>query len=452
MGKVSVRHGIARAYAFLFGRLLTVIGVTWLPAVLYAVAASFLVQHMNSAMRVAVPSEAGVLGEYAFFYFAGLLVLTAFFGALIGIALAQSALGLRSEPVVARLVVGPREGRLFFALLCFYAVVIGALLVLTLAAGFGVTTASQYAATHNMRFDWLGVPFQVWLNGFAGAAAAILFVLLTVRFGFLLGPLAASGKKALLTRARVVSAGNFVRLAIVYLTVGLPAFALLAVCERAFGGFDIGWAGGTKISFSIEPGGLAAFGAILAGGLVVLHALFAGASAAAYEQLGDAAEPAAAQEPVFALHESAAAAAFADMRARDSGSARPGDQRATMMRDGIAPRAEPVAREPVFAETPARVTEHIAPVEEQDLRAQPGVMQTETPVQAVAPAAEEAVPVEQAASGASEIQPAAEHADLVALADVAEAHAELAPAAELPPLDPAGAISASPQPEVTPPG
>ncbi len=449
MGKVSVRHGIARAYAFLFGRLPTVIGVTWLPAMLYGVAAGFLLQRMNSAMKVALPSEAGGLDEYAFFYFAGLLVLTAFFGALIGVALAQTALGLRGEPVVARLVVGPREGRMFFALLCFYAIVIGALLVLTLAAGFGVTTASQYAAAHNMRFDWLGVPFQVWLNGFAGATAAILFVLLTVRFGFLLGPLAASGKKALLTRARIISAGNFGRLAIVYLAAGMPALALLAVCESTFGGFDIGWAGGMKVSFSIEPGGLAVFGAILAGGLVVLHALFAGASASAYEQLGDAAEPVAAQEPVFALHESAAAAAFADMRARDSGSARPGDQRTTIMRDEFAPRAEPVAREPAFAET---LAEHVTTVEEQDLRAQPGVVQSETPVQAVAHPAEEAVPAEQVASGTSEIHPATEHADLVALADVAEAHAELAPEAELPPLDPAGAISASPQPEVTPPG
>jgi hypothetical protein len=97
MAKISVRHSVAQAYGLLFGRPLTVIGLTWLPAVFYAVAADFLIHRMDAAMATAVPSANGLFGQYAFFYFIALVVATAFYGAVIAVPLTRQAVSsLRS--------------------------------------------------------------------------------------------------------------------------------------------------------------------------------------------------------------------------------------------------------------------------------------------------------------------------------------------------------------------
>src|SRR3974390_1306181 len=117
MAKITVRHAAAAGYGLLFGRPLTVLGLTWLPAAVYAAVASTLVRDMSEAMAYATPAISGVAARYVFVYFTGLVVATAAFGALIAVPLTRQAFGLRDEPVMAHLVVGPREGRMFFALL-----------------------------------------------------------------------------------------------------------------------------------------------------------------------------------------------------------------------------------------------------------------------------------------------------------------------------------------------
>src|ERR1700733_12005039 len=201
MAKISVRHGIARAYGYLFGRLFQVIGLSWLPAVFYAVAATFLIQRMSGAMQTAVPSDAGLLGEYAFAYFFALVIVTAFLGAVIAVPLTRDALGRREDIVAAHFVVGGREARLFFALLRFYAVETILLVALVIAAGIGVTTAARYAAANHLHLDWAGLPFQIWLNVGAGVVGAIVFVLIATKLGFLLTPVASLEKHAKLGRA-----------------------------------------------------------------------------------------------------------------------------------------------------------------------------------------------------------------------------------------------------------
>jgi hypothetical protein len=194
MTKISVRHGIARAYGFLVGRLFQVLGLSWLPALFYAVAATFLIERMSGAMQSAVPSDAGLLGEYALFYLIALVAVTAFLGAVIAVPLTKEALGQRDEPVAAHFVVGPREARMFFAVLQFYTVAILALIALAFAARSAVTAAAGYADAQHLHLDWAGIRFEAWLNLGAWLVAGAVFLLLAARLSFMLSPMAAAEK------------------------------------------------------------------------------------------------------------------------------------------------------------------------------------------------------------------------------------------------------------------
>ena len=280
MVKISVRHGVAQAYGLLFGRPLTVVGLTWLPAVFYAIAAGYFIQRMNAAMAVAVPSASGLFGQYAFFYFAALVVVTALFGAVISVPLTREAFGLRDERVAVHFVIGAREFRMFLALLGYYAILVAALVVLAIGGGVAISQATHYAASHGVAQSWLGVPLESWLNSAGGTIATIALLVLSCRYGFFLDAVAAAEDRARLGRASALSRGNFWSIAAIWLFVGLPAGAVLIACEMTFSGI-------TPSSFaSVGP---MIFAGILAGGLVVLHALAAGASAGAYSELAEAA-------------------------------------------------------------------------------------------------------------------------------------------------------------------
>jgi hypothetical protein len=475
MAKISVRHGIARAYGFLVGRLFQVLGLSWLPAVFYAVAATFLIQRMSGAMQSAVPSDAGLLGEYALFYLVALVVVTAFLGAVIAVPLTREAMSQHDEWAAAHFVVGPREGRMFFALLRFYAVVILALVALAFAAGIAVTTAARYAEAQHLHLDWGGIRFQVWLNLGAALVAAAVFLVVAARLGFMLSPMAAAEKHVSLARAWHLSRGNFWRIAFTYLAVGLPAALLIVTCETSLGGLEMGKTlpSGMQAFYTVQHDHIAVFATILAAGLVVLQALFAGASASAYEELADAAayETAPAAAPVY--HEPAhePAMAFADAGPRGFADARPTDHRFAGQREDLASAAAAEATMPVMMETPpveyAAPTEPAEPHELNSLHVE--TAQSDVAHEVVAPQVEEHVA--EAAPTVEYAEPVTEHTEatpteFVATGAPAEAHADtgagtehaeqiiIEPSAtEAPPLDPTGAMAATaPHEEYTPPG
>jgi len=452
MAKISVRHGVARAYGFLFGRLFQVLGLSWLPAVFYAVAATYLIQRVSGAMQSAVPADAGLLGEYPFFYFLALIAVTAFLGAVIAVPLTRDALGLRDEPVAVHFVVGPREARMFFALLRFYAVEVVVLLVLAVAAGIGVSSAVRYADTQHLHLGWAGISLQGWLDIGAAVVAAAVFLMVASRLGFLLSPMAAAEKHVKLVRAGQLSRGNFWRIAFTYLIVGLPATLLLATCETTIGGLQMGKTlpSGMQAFYTVETGHIAIFAAILAGGLVALQALFAGASAAAYDELAEAAAYEAAPVEVETPAYREPVMAFADARPRDFGDARPGDHRSSELREDLASRAAAEAALPMFAAAQPEVLTN--PVEGHDLRAQASAS-----VEGVAVQPEEQVAAVEHSEPAQEFQAAGDHAETTAHTDAAAEQIEEVPSAieplpDAPPLDPVGAMAAEPQAEYTPPG
>lgn len=300
MAKISVRHCVAQAYGLLFGQPFTLIGLTWLPALFYALATAWLIQRMDMAMAAAVPSGDGILGQYALFYFALLVVATALFGGTIAVSLTRQAFALREERVAAHLVIGARELRLFFALTRYYALTVMTLLVFATAAGIAVSRGTNYASVHGIGLVWLGVSFQTWLNSAAAVAAALSFLFFAVRFGFLLDAVAAVEERTTLSRARALSRGNFWRIAVTLFIVAVPACVLFVACETTFGGLAL-----EPHGYSIAAANAASFAGILAGALVVLHALLAGASASAYAEMAEAVaqenEPA--DEAVYQLHQ-----------------------------------------------------------------------------------------------------------------------------------------------------
>ncbi len=456
MAKISVRHGVARAYGFLFGRLFQVLGLSWLPALFYAVAATFLIERLSAAMQSAVPADANLLGEYALFYLLALITVTAFLGAVIAVPLTREAMGRHDEWAAAHFVVGPREGRMFFALLRFYAVIVIAAIALAFAVGIAVTTAARYAETQHLQLDWAGIRFQVWLNLAAALVAAAVFLIVAARLSFLLAPMAAAEKHVSLARAVRMSRGNFWRTAFVYLAVGVPTALLLLTCETSFGGLEMGKTlpSGMQAFYTVAPSHIAIFATVLAVGLVVLQALFAGASAAAYEELADAAAYETAQEavPAAAFHEPAMA--FADAGPRGFADARPTDHRIAEQREDLASAAAAEAAMPPMMETQPQV--HTTPSDETDLRMQAAVVHEEVPSQPEEHAPEPAIADEHAAP-AQEFQATAEHADTVVHAVAPEEHGEDTPVIidqvqEAPPLDPVGAMAAAPHEEYTPPG
>ncbi len=296
MAKISVRHSVAQAYGLLFGRPLTVIGLTWLPAVFYGVGADFLIHRMDAAMAVAVPSANGLFGQYAFFSFIALVVATAFYGAVIAVPLTRQAFGLHEEQVAVHLVVGAREFRLFFAFLRYYAIAVTALVVLAIGAGIAITQGLHYAATHGLPAVWHGYPLETWLNSLAGAITVITFAVLAVRYGFFLDAIGAVEDHAKLRRAASLSRGSFWSIATTLFVVGGPACLVLLACEMTFGGLNLNLS-----SIGLAAADTTPFAGILAAGLMVLHTLMAGASAGAYSELAEqAAQDSETYEPVHA--------------------------------------------------------------------------------------------------------------------------------------------------------
>ncbi len=280
MARISVRHSVAAAYGLLFGRPLTVIGLTWLPAAFYLFTATYLIAHMNAAMALEGAAAAGRLGDFAYLpNFIALLAATALFGALISVSLTRQAFGLHEEAAAAHLVLGMREFRLFLALLRYYAIVVGAIVVFALVAGIAISQLARNTSHGDLAFTWQSAPLEIWLNSGAAAIAMIFGLACAVRYGFFLPAVATVEDGARLSRAQGLSQGNFWTLAAITLIVGAPAGILLVASEKTLVGLGI---------TGVASANALPFAAILTLGLIVLQTLFAGASAGAYSEMAEA--------------------------------------------------------------------------------------------------------------------------------------------------------------------
>jgi hypothetical protein len=326
---------------------------------------------------------------------------------------------MHEEPVAAHFSYGPREWRLFVALLRFFGLVGGALFVVIVGSGIAI---SQFAPTG----AWLDVPAASWLNAIALAIVLSAGAFLSVRLGFFLAPIAAVEGHARLARAWMLSRRSFWRLAAIFLAVAIPTLLVVLICEYALWGSDLGAAvratGSNALAiFKLQYDHSVSIAVMLAIALMAVNALVAAASAAAYRAL-DAEEgetAASAPESDWGIHR---APAFADAGARSDPEAyQPAEPQVAVPQ----PQLQMEVEEPVSEEAAAE------PVAEAVTQA-PMSMET-----SLAPEVPSELPVDDGHAAVAE--PAIE-------TEITESDT----AAKMPPLDPAGLAQAARERETTP--
>ena len=385
MEKIPVGKSIGGAYGFFFGRCLTILCLSWLPAVIYAGARLALVDYSAPLMAQALnghhpPAEMHLV-HLAFFLFSLLMV------AVIALPLNREALGLGGERVLAHFVIGGRELRLFAAFVRFEIVFIALIAALVLAI-IGVHLGANAAAAHWPILAQYNAPNIVHLAAIVLVVLLVLFAAL--RLSFLIGPIAAAEDKASLARAWSLSAGNFWRILAIFLATMVPLLIVLCGADYAVMGPSLHMAFAHpdfQSMFATMIQHAPALAAISVVGLVIACALSAGASAAAYRALVPPPEP---EEPAYAepaqthAHVEPVAEYVAEPQAEHA----------------VEPEAQAIAEAP--AEEPAPHVAEVMVVQE-TLAAHPADEHQTEPLHEAAAPAEEALP-EQTYS-AEEMQP-----------------------------------------------
>ena len=295
MEKIPVGQSIGGAYGFLFGRILTIIGLSWLPAAFYAVGRLYFIAPAVMASH-GEPPQAHLL-HLALFLFSLLMI------SAIAVSLTREALGVGGEHAFAHFVIGGKELRLFLALVRFYVLLI--VLIVALAIVVTIAGVSTKSAVDMWGQGTALTQYPVHQGVIAFAALLSFGVVLyaALRLTFLLGPVTVLESHAKLSRAWALSAGNFWRMLAVYLGCVLPVLVCMAAVEYAVMGqqmLDIahqlmaGKHPDPAMMFALPADDLTWLVGISAVGMVLLVALFAGASATAYRALVPRADP---QEP-----------------------------------------------------------------------------------------------------------------------------------------------------------
>ena len=211
MNKVPVGRTISSAYVFTFGHIGAVIGLIWLPLLIYYVARFFIVNYAESVAASGDPTSGGraTLVLIAFWF------LSVFFTAVVGVALTRQALNPKPGNIIVNLVLGQSELNYFLALLTVFAVMLAVYIgvVLLAAVAGGIATAIAMGASAL----WLAPSITAVV--IALAAAALLYI--AVRLAYLVAPVTVSEGRIDLVRAWQASRGNFWRiLAVLVATIG----------------------------------------------------------------------------------------------------------------------------------------------------------------------------------------------------------------------------------------
>jgi len=227
MKKIPVGQTIAFAYRFLISEIATIVGLTWIPALIAAVAGYFAQYYgiSHSALLEAGDTQTGA--AYLAITVTSLAVM-GFASAVVAVAITRQVLGQRAPGiVVAYFAAGRSEWRMFGASLRFMA---GTTVLLALAAG--ITAFAFVLAGVPLNTPAQAQPTPAAL--LAGLISWVVFVYAFVtilRMGFLLPPVIVAEEKGGLRRAHDLTKGNFWRMFAVMLALGLPVLALLLAGE-----------------------------------------------------------------------------------------------------------------------------------------------------------------------------------------------------------------------------
>ncbi len=234
MNKIPVGRTIAFAYSFTFGQIGTVIGLIWLPLVLFFVgyffAMTYYAQGVEAWLADSDPSAFGkpFLALMAFYIVAMFVV------AVIGVAITRQAMGQRKSSAVVSFNLGAAEFNLFLSFLAAYlvivAVIVGLFLALAVLGGIaGVVLSAAAASLSKVAVNQISLALGI-LGGLA-VIAGLIYV--SVRLVFLLAPVTVVEEKIDLIRAWSLTKGNFWRIFLIGLATVVPITLIMQGSEIA---------------------------------------------------------------------------------------------------------------------------------------------------------------------------------------------------------------------------
>jgi hypothetical protein len=240
MNKIPVGRVIGETFRFSFGRYFTLLGILWLPtlifgALCYALMQPFvadlarafqeLTRHPASPGAQNMVDDAMASGLQSRLWLVQLLLM--FFFVMVQVAMTKEILGLRKGPRFAYVAIGKADLLaalsyvLVYALLyaaMIAAVIVGVLIgiVVVLAAGSSLQNFDARTMSGPLSAVFVAFAFVVEL--------AVIFAM--VRLSFLIAPVAVAEKRIGLIRSWELTSGNFWRIVAVWLVTLLPLFFL----------------------------------------------------------------------------------------------------------------------------------------------------------------------------------------------------------------------------------
>jgi hypothetical protein len=227
MNKIPVGKTIVSAYGFTFGHVGAVIGLIWLPLLVYYVGYFFIV---NYAQAMAVAGDPSSPGRAALVMIA-LVFVSIFFNAIVGVAVTRQVMTPKQGNIIVNFGIGQAEFNFFLALLAVFAVMIAVYIaVVIVAAVVGGITGKLLAAAGSAIGKSGGWLLPATIAAIAVLCAAAL-AYVGLRLVFLVAPVTIAEGKVDLIRSWQLARGNFWRVvAIVLVTLG----PVIVVSQIAF--------------------------------------------------------------------------------------------------------------------------------------------------------------------------------------------------------------------------
>jgi len=228
MKKIPVGKTIADTYNFTFGHIGAVIGLIWLPLVVFTVGRFFIDNYTNG---LAASNDPTAVGRALLLGF-GLTLVSLFFTAIIGVSLTRQAMAPRSGSIIAHFALGPAEFSYFASLLAIFLVMFSLYIGLVFAdlligsVGDAIVQASGQGTTVAGKLAAGAILILVVLLDLAA------FTYVGVRLAALVAPVTVAEGKMDLVRAWQLTKGNFWRLLLV-LVVTLGPISIVSELATA---------------------------------------------------------------------------------------------------------------------------------------------------------------------------------------------------------------------------
>jgi hypothetical protein len=211
MNKLPVGQTIIDAYGFTFTQLGTIIGLIWFPTVISTLL-NFLPQLADGY------ADTNVAGASAVESLA-VLLLTLLLSAIVYVAVARQALGLRKGPAVFHFALGQPEFRVYGALLVIYFLIV-------------------LAALAQVEAQSVGGPVSMFAT-FIALPGLVFIIYMVVRFGFILVPAIVTENRIDFAHIWALTRGNFWRMFAVVLAVAIPLWLIECTSMLALMGKDL---------------------------------------------------------------------------------------------------------------------------------------------------------------------------------------------------------------------